>query len=52
MKNDYVQLFRERLSREVHATIPKDIIGGFGFIALRKNLKEWHDRQWTYACEC
>ena len=51
-RNNYVQLFRERLWEKVHATIPKGIVGGFGFIVLRKNLKEWHDRPWTYVCEC
>ena len=51
-RNDYVQLFRERLSEKVHATIPKSILGGFGFIVLRKDLIEWHDRPWTYVCEC
>ena len=25
----YLQLFRERLSEKVHATIPKGIVGGF-----------------------
>ena len=27
----YIQLFRERLSEKVHATIPKGIVGGFEF---------------------
>ena len=26
-----IQLFRERLSEKVHATIPKGIVGGFQF---------------------
>ena len=25
----YIQLFRERLSQKLHATIPKSIVGGF-----------------------
>ena len=35
-----VQLFRERLSEKVHATIPKGIVGGFEFTVLQRNLKE------------
>ena len=48
----YIQLFRERLSEKVHATIPKGIVGGFEFTVLQRNLKEWHERPWTYVCEC
>ena len=29
VKNRNIQLFRERLSEKVHATIPKGIVGGF-----------------------
>ena len=47
-----IQLFRERLSEKVHATIPKGIVGGFEFTVLQRNLKEWHERPWTYVCEC
>ena len=47
-----IQLFRERLSEKVHATIPKDIVGGFEFAVLQRNLKEWHERPWTYVCAC
>ena len=28
------------MSEKVHATIPKGIMGGFGFIVLQKDLKE------------
>ena len=35
-----IQLFRQRLSEKVHATIPKGIVGGFEFSVLQKNLKE------------
>ena len=35
-----IQLFRERLSEKVHATIPKGIVGGFEFTVLQRNLKE------------
>ena len=36
----YIQLFRERLSEKVHATISKGIVGGFEFTVLQRNLKE------------
>ena len=39
-----IQLFRERLSDEVHATNPKGIVGGFEFTVLRRNLNKWHKR--------
>ena len=35
-----IQLFRERLSEKVHATIAKGIVGGFEFSVLQRNLKE------------
>ena len=47
-----IQLFRERLSEKVHATILKGIVGGFKFTVLRRNLQEWHERPWTYVCVC
>ena len=37
-----IQLFRERLSEKVHATIPKGIVGGFECTVLQRNLKKWH----------
>ena len=48
----YIQLFREKLSEKVHAAIPKGIMGGFDITVLQWNLKEWHERPWTYVCEC
>ena len=33
-ERDDIQLFRERLSEKVHATIPKGIVGGFKFTVL------------------
>ena len=36
----HIQLFRERLSEKVHATIPKGIVGGLEFSVLQRNLKE------------
>ena len=35
-----IQLFRERSSEKVHATILKGIVGGFEFTVLPRNLKE------------
>ena len=35
-----IQLFRERLSGKVHATILKGIVGGFEFSFFQRNLKE------------
>ena len=35
-----VQLFRQRLSEKVHATISKGIVGGFEFTVLQRSLKE------------
>ena len=35
-----IQLFPERLSEKVHATILKGIMGGFEFTVLQRNLKE------------
>ena len=28
----------------VHATIPKGIVGGSEFTVILRNLKEWHER--------
>ena len=39
-RNANIQLFRERLSEKVHATIPKGIVGGFEFTVVQRNLKE------------
>ena len=47
-----MQLFRERLSEKVHVTIPKGIVGGLEFTVVQRNLKEWHERPWTYVCDC
>ena len=48
---DNIQLFRERLSEEVHATIAKCIVGDFEFNVLQRSLKVWYGRPWTYVCE-
>ena len=34
----YYQLFRERLSEKVHATIPKGIVGGFEYFLFFKEI--------------
>ena len=34
-----MQLFRERLSQKVHATITKGIVGGFEFAVLQKKFE-------------
>ena len=44
-----IQLFREKLSENVQATIP---ILWVVLSSLFFNLKEWHKRPWTYVCEC
>ena len=35
-----LQLFRERLSEKVHATIPKGIVGSFEITVFQRSLKE------------
>ena len=35
----YIQLFRERLSEKVHATISKGLVGGFEFTVLLRNFE-------------
>ena len=47
-----IQLFRERLSEKVHATVPKGIVSGFEFTFVQRNLREWQERPWTCVCEC
>ena len=51
-KSARIQLFREKLSEKVHATMPKGIVGGFEFTVLQRNLQEWHERPWTYVYNC
>ena len=46
------QLFQERLPEKVHATIPKGIVGDLEFTVFQRNFKEWHEKPWTYVCEC
>ena len=48
----FIQLYFEKCFRKkVHATIPKGIVGVFEFTVLQRNLKEWHERPWTYVLE-
>ena len=42
-----IQLFLERLSEKVHATIPKGTVVGFEGTVLQRNLKEWYGRPRT-----
>ena len=49
MEAQNVQLFRERLSKNVHERYCEC----FAFTqVLQGNLKEWHQRPWTYGCWC
>ena len=36
----YIQLFRQRLSEKVHATIAKGTVDGFEFSVLQRNLRQ------------
>ena len=48
-----IQLFRERLSEKVLATITKGIVGGFEFSVLQRNLKELATKGlWKCVFEC
>ena len=47
-----IQLFQERLSEKVHATIQKGIVGGFEFTVLQIHLQEWHEKPWNCVCNC
>ena len=48
----YIQLFWERLSEKVHATILKGIVGDFKCTAFQRNLKESYGRPLIYVCKC
>ena len=45
-----IQLFRERLSEKVHATIPKGIVGGFEFTVLQRKLIDIMTREAMEIC--
>ena len=37
----------------MQVTIPKGIVGGLVFTqVLQGDLREWHERPWTYVCGC
>ena len=52
MFNFKIQLFRERWSENVHATITKCIVADFELTVLQGNVKEWLERPSMYVCEC
>ena len=41
--------FEERLLETMQATITKGIVAGSEFTVLQRDLKEWHERPWTYV---
>ena len=47
-----IQLFWERLSEKVHATILKGIVGDFKCTVFQRNLKESYGRPLIYVWEC
>ena len=47
-----IQLFWERLSEKVHATILKGIVGDFKCTVFQRNLKESYGRPLISVCEC
>ena len=51
LANYHIQLFQDRLSEKVQATIPKGIVGDFEFTVFQRNFKELHEKPWTYVCE-
>ena len=47
-----IQLFWERLSEKVHATILEGILGDFKCTVFQRNLKELYGRPLIYVWEC
>ena len=47
----YIQLFRERLSEKVHATMLKGIVGGVEFTVLHRNGTRDHGLMFAIAKE-
>ena len=39
LKHFFIQVFRERLSEKVHATIPTGIVGGFDCTVYQKKIE-------------
>ena len=52
LANYHIQLFQERLSEKVQATISKGIVGDLEFTIFQRNFKELHEKPWTYVCKC
>ena len=48
----FTAISRNIVGKNVHATIPKGIVGGFEFTVFQRNLKEWQERPWIHVCEC
>ena len=48
----FTAISRNVVGKNVHATIPKGIVGGFEFTVFQRNLKEWQERPWIHVCEC
>ena len=42
----YTAISRKVVGKNVHATIPKGIVGDFGFTLLQRHRQEWHERPW------
>ena len=49
MRYKRIQLFRERLSEKVHATMPKGIVGRFEFKEICKNDTRGHGLMFIIA---
>ena len=43
----FTAISRKVVGKNVHATIPKGIEGGFEFTVFQRNFKEWQGRQWV-----
>ena len=48
----FIQLFRKRLSKKVHATIPRGIVGGFEITVLHRNFERMAREAMDYVSEC
>jgi len=48
----YTAISRKVVGKNVHATIPKGIVGDLGFTLLQRHWQEWHERPLMYVCEC
>ena len=48
----YTAILRKVVVKVQATILKKVIVGGIEFIVLQGNLKEWHERPWTYVYEC